>query len=250
MLNHQNSRGSFYISENSQRTLTPVSLKDDVQQPHGHSSGHVVHRGSRSTRMHRKRMRNLSLNFKGRTDSHNTHSDQSPSSKSLKKPRTAKAAPPLDDYKCAQDEVQHMEQTCTCGDSKQGTLKLDATGFLPKQRSQSSNSQGTGKNRVVFVVRNEESREDEPDSPGVHTGSKNNYDLAHLPKYDLAESEVSAEKKEKDPKVKPILLENDASVPTVVNGTPIRESPPMPIVTRKTVVEAGQEAANLKKSIS
>ena len=145
-----------------------------------------------------------------------------------------------------------MDRTCTCDDSKHGTLKLDATAFLRKPQSHSSNSQGTGKNRVVFVVRNEESGPAEPDSPVVHTGSKNNYDLAHLPKYgDLAESEVSAEKKEQDKNVKKILLENDGNTSTVVNETPIREtSLPSPILTRKTVVEAGQEHANLKKSIS
>ena len=165
-------------------------------------------------------MRNLSLNFKGRTDSHQSQSEKSPSSKSLKKPKTSKAAP-LDDYKCAQDEVQHMDRTCTCDDSKHGTLKLDATAFLQKPQSQSSNSQGTGKNRVVFVVRNDESgREAEPDSPVVHTGSKHNYDLAHLPKYgDLAESEVSAEKKEQDKNVTEILLDNDVNASTVVNDT-------------------------------
>ena len=114
-----------------------------------------------------------------------------------------------------------MDRTCTCDDSKHGTLKLDATAFLPKPQSQSSNSQGTGKNRVVFVVRNEESgREAEPDSPVVHTGSKHNYDLAHLPKYgDLAESEVSAEKKEQDKNVKKILLENMENTSTAVNET-------------------------------
>ena len=113
-----------------------------------------------------------------------------------------------------------MDRTCTCDDSKLGTLKLDATAFIQKPQSQSS-SQGTGKNRVVFVVRNEESgREAEPDSPVVPTGSKHNYDLAHLPKYgDLAESEVSAEKKEQDKNVKKILLENMENTSTAVNET-------------------------------